>query len=92
MKIKLFFAIINLNKGGAEISLINLLNNLNPNQYDVDLLIMDQRQNFINLIDRIPTWIRVCDAYKKFIKMSILTRIHGKFIYTKHEKWTFPKS
>lgn len=62
MKIKLFFAITEMYKGGAEAALVNLLNTLNSNQYIVDLLIMKQVHTEQSLIAQVPSWVRVCDA------------------------------
>lgn len=91
MRKKLLFTVTNLNRGGAETSLINLLKQLDPSLYEIDLLIMDQHEQdgTINLIEKIPRWIRVCNAYKQFQQFSIVSRIWGKLLNTKHDTRTF---
>lgn len=65
MKKKLLFVITQLNKGGAETSLVTLLKQLDHKQYDVELLVLNQAPvaGTINLIPQVPKYVKVCDAY-----------------------------
>lgn len=58
-KIKLLFIINQFFKGGAEIALLNLLYALNPEEYDIDLLVFDQidMPEAITLFGDLPSWI-----------------------------------
>lgn len=73
MKRKLLFVITQFYKGGAENSLLNLFRLMNPNQYDVDFLILNQveYQDVTSLIGQVPEWIRVYDALKEGRKETI---------------------
>mgnify|MGYP000850517566 CR=1 FL=1 len=64
MKKKILFVITQFYKGGAEMALLNLLKNLSPEEYEVDLLIHDQVyiSGYVCLIDKLPSWVRVCNA------------------------------
>lgn len=46
MKKKLLFVMMHLHMGGAERSLVNLLSEINYNQYEVDLLLIKKRRRF----------------------------------------------
>lgn len=91
MKKKLLFVISQLYKGGAETSLVNLLNNMDHNLYDIDLLVLNQEPvtNAVSVIDKVNTNINICDAYKKYQNIGILDRIHAKFIYSMNEKGAY---
>lgn len=58
-KIKLLFIINQFFKGGAETALLNLLCALNPEEYDIDLLVFDQidMPEAITLFGDLPPWI-----------------------------------
>ena len=62
---KLLFVISQLYKGGAETSLVNLLNHLDYNKYSIELLILNQSpvKGAVSLIDRVNKNVTVCDAY-----------------------------
>jgi len=64
MKKRILFVITQFYKGGAEMALLNLLKNLSPEEYEVDLLIHDQVyiSGYVCLIDKLPSWVRVCNA------------------------------
>ena len=47
---KVLFVIYSLGYGGAERSIVNLLNELSPEQYDVDLLLFAQGGPFQQLL------------------------------------------
>ena len=56
MKKNILFAVRNMNIGGVEKSLISLLNSLNPNDYDIDVLVLENHGGFL---EDIPSWVRV---------------------------------
>ncbi len=56
MKKKLLFVNTDMCAGGIEVSLINLLDNLDYSKYDVDLLLLTSNLDFLN---RIPTVVNV---------------------------------
>ena len=56
MKKSVLFAVRNMNIGGVEKSLISLLNALDPSEYDVDLLLLENNGGFL---ESIPPWVRV---------------------------------
>lgn len=56
MKKSVLFAVRNMNIGGVEKSLISLLNSLDPEEHDVDLLLLENQGGFLG---DIPSWVRV---------------------------------
>ena len=56
LKKNILFAVRNMNIGGVEKSLISLLNSLNPNDYDIDVLVLENHGGFL---EDIPSWVRV---------------------------------
>ena len=62
MRKKLLFAVKNMNVGGVEKSLLSLLNTMDPEQYEVDLLLLEAYGGFM---DMIPDWVHVilCEDY-----------------------------
>lgn len=88
---KLLFVISQLYKGGAETSLVNLLNNLDYKIYSVDLVVLNQEpiNDTVSLMDKINKNVHVCDAYQKYSKVSILDRVRAKFLYTPQQKGAY---
>lgn len=88
---KLLFVISQLYKGGAETSLVNLLNHLDYTKYEVELLILNQApvKNAVSLINRINKNVKVCDAYKEYQKITILDRVSAKLKYTIQQKGAY---
>ena len=88
---KLLFVISQLYKGGAENSLVNLLNHLDYSKYSVDLLILNQYpvKDAVSLINRINKNVKVCDAYAEFQKIHIFDRIRAKAFYTMSQKGAY---
>lgn len=70
MKKKLLFMLISMNIGGTERSFLNLLYTLNPNEYDVTLLLLEKTGGYL---EDVPSWVRVLDldGYQK-IKPEIM--------------------
>lgn len=67
---KILFAIHSLGFGGAERSLVNLLNELPRDKYAVDLLLFQNKEGFA---DQLPEWVRVLpapDAINRFYGSS----------------------
>lgn len=89
--IKLLFVINQLYKGGAETSLINLLNHLDYSKYSAELLVLDQHpiKDAVSIIDRVNKKVTVCDAYDKFQKKSIFDRMRAKVLYTMNQKGAY---
>ncbi len=88
---KILFVISQLYKGGAESSLVNLINNLDYSKYDIELLILNQEPvtNAVSLIDSVNSHVKVCNAYNEFQKVGILERINAKLIYKMEQKGTY---
>ena len=59
---KILFAIKNMNVGGVEKSLLSLLNTLDTEEYEVDLLLLEEYGGFLNAV---PSWVNViiCEDY-----------------------------
>lgn len=58
MKQRVLFVMTSMYNGGAERSLVNLLNELNPNDFDVDLLLLKKMGI---LLPQIPEWVNVLE-------------------------------
>lgn len=88
---KILFVISQLYKGGAETSLVNLLNGLDYKKYSVELLILDQRPvpNAISLIERVNNKVTICDAYAEYQKITLIDRIRAKMLYTYEQKGAY---
>ena len=88
---KLLFVISQLYKGGAETALVNLLNNLDYQKYEIDLLILNQIEStdVVSLIDRINENVRICDAYKEYKNISVFDRVRAKLMYTSNQKYNY---
>lgn len=56
---KILFVIYSMGYGGAEKSLVNLLNELPGNTYEVDLLLFQKKGDFLM---QLPSWVRVLDT------------------------------
>lgn len=87
---KILFVISQLYAGGAETSLVNLLNRLDYRRYSVELLILNQVpiKSAVSLIDKVNSRVAVCDAYHE--QNHILNRIKGKVLYTELQRTKFP--
>lgn len=101
-KKQIFIAIHYLEIGGAEISLIGLLNAIDYTQYDVDLFVYSHRGEQmklippqVNLLPEIPEYAYIeqpiADALKKgFFKLSF-ARLWAKIQYIQYQKKNNPK-
>lgn len=101
-KKQIFIAIHYLEIGGAEISLIGLLNALDYTQYDVDLFVYSHRGELmrlippqVNLLPEIPAYAYteqpITDALKKgFFRLSF-ARLWSKVQFMQYQKKNHPK-
>lgn len=85
---KLLFVINQLFKGGAETSLVNLLNSFNYDQYEVELLVLNQitADGILSLLPQVNKKVTVCDAYAEFQKINYMDRLRAKLVYTMEQK------
>ena len=88
---KLLFVISQLYKGGAETSLVNLLNHLDEKKYEAELVILNQCpvENAVSLTDRIHKNVKVCDAYAEYQRVSIFDRVRARYLYTPEQKGAY---
>lgn len=89
---RLLFVISQFYKGGAEVSLLNLLCKLDFNQYEIDLLVMHQRptNGTVDLIQHLPQYVNVCNAYKEEQNLSAMDKFSARVLFTKEELQKFP--
>lgn len=80
MKKKLLFVITQFYKGGAETSLLNLFKLLDPRQYEIDFIILNQEvyTDATSLVELVPKWIQVYDVFGQRSKRRIIDRYIGK--------------
>lgn len=76
MKKKLLFVIPNLGAGGAEKSLVNLLNTIDQNLYEVDLFLFSSTGLFIN---QLPEFVKIVPRNKtlEIFQKPLLKSIFG---------------
>lgn len=88
---RILFVISQLYKGGAETSLVNLLNHLDYAKYSVDLLILNQSpvKDAVSLIDRVNKNVVICDAYKEYQSINVLDRLRAKVFYRLDQKGAY---
>ena len=88
---KLLFVISQLYKGGAEMSLVNLINRLDPEKYAVELVILNQCpvENAVSLTGRIHKNIKVCDAYAEYQRATLFSRARARYYYTPEQKGAY---
>ena len=67
---KLLFVMPSLDSGGAEKSLVNLLNIIDYSQYNVDLLLLKQEGLFLNQIPKEVNLLPVTDSLKYAYKID----------------------
>lgn len=86
MSKKLLFVTTELNKGGAEVALINLLRHLNPNDFEVDVIITNHNPGSgISLISQIPDWVKIC-VISGQESDNFINRVKGKLFYRADNK------
>lgn len=67
-KKKILFATWNLAAGGGQKSLISLLNTIDPDRYDIDLLLMGKWGLFL---PQVPSWVNIIEAEDNFAVLHI---------------------
>jgi len=93
-KINLLFVIESLQCGGAEKSLVNLLQNLDYRIFDVDLLLLNKKGEFLNVV---PSKVNIVHkvvkheanrlllslfrVYYLFLRKAYSSKIHGAQLY-----------
>ena len=77
---KVLFVIYSLGYGGAERSIVNLLNELSPAQYDVDLLLFQKTGDFLQ---QLPQWVNILET------PEAMDRLYGSV--KRAGKWRFRK-
>ena len=83
MKPRLFIAIHYMHLGGAETSLIGLLQALDPLKLDLDLFVyshegemMQLIPNYVNLLPENPTWSMFEKPLKEVLKQELVANKH----------------
>lgn len=56
---KILFVMLSLQNGGAEKSLVNLLNEIDPKKYEIDLLLFRKSGSFIK---QVPSYVNICET------------------------------
>ena len=102
MKKRIFIAIHYMELGGAEISLIGLLQALDYSKYDVDLFVYSHRgelmqyiQKEVNLLPEDPAYTQIERPMKEVAKVGywriVWARLLAKWKYRRYVKRTHPK-
>lgn len=88
---KLLFVITQLYRGGAEVSLVNFLNNLDPKRYEIELLILNQHpvKNAVSIVNDLKSHIKVYDAYREYQRVTLLDRVRAKVMYKQEQKFAY---
>lgn len=88
---KLLFVISQLYKGGAETALINLLNTLDYDTYQVDLIVLNQQpeSNAVSMIESVNSHVTVCNAFEEYQKITFGDRVRAKLIYSTEQKGAY---
>lgn len=76
MKKKLLFVTTSLEKGGAEVALVNLLKKLDKDKYEIDLLLLNHNfESKTSIIAEIPSWVNLCktNPHKKEFKKEVIS-------------------
>ena len=77
---KVLFVMLSLYNGGAEKSLVNMLNELPDDRYEVDLLLFKKKGMFL---DQVPSWINILDTPDRLKKLYAPLKESGDMIFTK---------
>ncbi|WP_431029551.1 glycosyltransferase [Lysinibacillus sp. LZ02] len=81
MKKKLLFVYPELMLGGSTTSLISLLNSINPNRYEIDLIMYKNRGEYFN---DLPVYVNILEEASIYSTDSLLNKFKKscKFIYS----------
>ncbi len=77
---KVLFVMISLYNGGAEKSLVNMLNELPPDRYDIDLLLFKKQGMFLA---QVPSWINIPETPDRLKMLYAPLKNSGNMIFTK---------
>ena len=77
---KVLFVILSLYNGGAEKSLVNMLNELPQDKYEVDLLLFRREGMFLK---QVPKWVNVLDTPDTLRKLYGPVSKSGNMFFTK---------
>lgn len=85
LKKRILFNIHYLEIGGAETSLIGLLHSLNPDDFNVDLLINDPRGELMNYV---PQWVNIIPSPEEYRMIErpiveVLKRKHLRIVFAR---------
>ena len=91
---RLLFVISQFYKGGAEVSLLNLLKKLDKTKYEIDFLVLNQSAGTeaVSLIDKIPKEITVFDAYQMQRNMSAYDKKKADLLLNEEDRRCDPDS
>ena len=78
-KKKILFNMYNLEIGGAEKSLLSILNTIDYSKYDVDLFLYEHKGELINELPKEVNLLAEIDQYKTLCESTRLTFINGYF-------------
>ncbi|WP_395052101.1 glycosyltransferase [Flavobacterium sp.] len=96
MKKNIVFVIPSLTAGGAEKSLVNLLNTINYSNYNVDLVLLHKKGIFLSMLPKEVTVLDLNSNYKTFCKELIISCFHfliqGKLSLIYHRILFFAKN
>lgn len=77
---KVLFVLYSLCIGGAEKSLVNLLNELPPDKYEVDLLLFRRTGEFLS---QVPEWVNVLETPEAMKRLYGPMKKAGKYLLAK---------
>lgn len=63
---RILFVMMSLQSGGAEKSLVNLLNEMNPQKYEIDLLLLRKTGTFLS---QVPSYVHICNIPAEINKL-----------------------
>lgn len=94
LKTKLLFVISQLYKGGAEVSLVNLLKRIDKEAYEIELMVMNQCpvEGAVDLIPALPEHIKVIDVYQQEQVLSLKKRVERKVLCSLNDVSKYPAS
>ena len=95
MKLRIFIAIHYMHLGGAETSLIGLLQALDPQKVDVDLFVYSHEgemmklvPSYVNLLPENPTWSMFEKPLKEVLKKGYLRMFFAR-MWAKFRMWNY---
>ena len=77
---KVLIVMMSLYNGGAEKSLVNMLNELPSDKYEVDLLLFKKEGMFLK---QVPSWINIIDTPKRLKQLYSPVKQSGSLVFTK---------